>query len=118
MKTEDDDDFNRDQGGRFGKGNPGGGRPAGRHTPSLLAALRRKFQDSEGDDGRSIADDIALEMVQRALNGDAKILTMLWDRLEGPVKQQVENDQIIRIERVNTRPRPTEDDDDGRISTD
>jgi len=51
-------------------------------------------------------------MVQRALNGDAKILTMLWDRLEGPVKQQVENDQVIRIERIDTRPKTTEDDDE------
>jgi|TARA_S200002703_G_C3700820_1_gene215228 hypothetical protein len=112
MTNDDGDEFNRDQRGRFGKGNPGGGRPPGHHTPSLLAALRRRFQDSEGADGRSVADDIALEMVQRALNGDAKILTMLWDRLEGPVKQQVENDQVIRIERIDTRPKTTEDDDE------
>lgn len=112
MTNDDGDEFNRDQRGRFGRGNPGGGRPPGHHTPSLLAALRRRFEDSEGADGRSVADDIALEMVQRALNGDAKILTMLWDRLEGPVKQQVENDQVIRIERVDTRPKTTEDDDE------
>ena len=96
------DDWKRDKSGRFADGTkPGPGRPPGRHTPSLMAALRRRFEESEGQDGRSIADDIAGEMVQRALNGDAKILAMLWDRLEGPVKQQIENDSIITIERID-----------------
>ena len=107
----DSDDYKRDDLGRFGKGTkPGPGRPAGIHTPSLMAALRRRFQESEGDDGRSIADDIARDMVQRALNGDAKILAMIWDRLEGPVKQQIEQDQIIKIERLPSRGQATDDD--------
>lgn len=104
-----DDEYKRDNLGRFGPGNKGGGRPPGRHTPSLLWALKRKLQESEGEDGRSLADDIAQEMIQRALNGDSKILSMLWDRLEGPVKQQIESEQII-IERVDLRPQQDDDD--------
>jgi hypothetical protein len=107
---QQDDDWKRDDQGRFGKGNKGGGRPPGRHTPSLMAALRRKLRESEGDDGRSLADDIAQEMIQRALNGDARILAMMLDRLEGPVKQQIESEQII-IERVDISRRHTDDDD-------
>ena len=107
----EDDDYKRDDLGRFGKGTkPGPGRPAGIHTPSLMAALRRRFQESESADGRSIADDIARDMVQRALNGDAKILAMIWDRLEGPVKQQIEQDQIITIERISTKDTVNDDD--------
>lgn len=105
--TDEQDEWNRDDKGRFGAGNKGGGRPPGRYTPSLLAALKRKLRESEGEDGRSLADDIAQEMIQRALNGDAKVLTMLWDRLEGPVKQQIEQEQVI-IERVDIMP-PSED---------
>jgi len=107
----DSDDYKRDDLGRFGQGTkPGPGRPSGIHTPSLMAALRRRFQESEDGDGRSIADEIAREMVQRALNGDAKILAMLWDRLEGPVKQQIEQDQIITIERISSKGKADDDD--------
>ena len=106
------DGIKRNPRGRFAPGTaPGPGRPPGVHTPSLMAALRRRFEESEGHDGRSIADDIAAEMVQRALNGDSKILAMLWDRLERPVKQQVEQDSVITIERVDV-PRLESDDAD------
>jgi hypothetical protein len=97
-----EDNFRRDEAGRFGKGNPGGpGRPKGSTGFSIKAALDRAISESiREEDGRSILDALARTAIKAAAEGDFRFWKELIDRLDGPIKQQIEQDQTVYIERV------------------
>ena len=99
----DDDEFNRDEKGRFGPGNPGGpGWTKGRRRLSLLASLDRAIEESErAEDGRTVLDALARTAIKAAADGDFRFWKEIIDRLDGPIKQQIEQDQTIFIERVS-----------------
>jgi len=62
-------------------GNPGG-RPAG--TVSLLTELRRQL--SLG----ATAEDVVRDTIEQARNGNGVALKLVWDRIEGPVKESLD----------------------------
>ena len=97
-----DESYNRDEAGRFGKGNQGGpGRPKGSTGFSIKAALDRAIAESmREEDGRSILDALARTAIKAAADGDFRFWKELIDRLDGPIKQQIEQDQIVTIERI------------------
>ena len=101
------DEYNRDEGGRFGPGNKGGpGRKLGTKVPSMKAALERAIIDTlrdEGEDPRSVLDALAQTALHLAREGDFKFWKEIMDRIDGPVTQKVEQDQTIKVERVPTR---------------
>tara|TARA_R110001583_G_scaffold86545_1_gene226033 strand:- start:1137 stop:1487 length:351 start_codon:yes stop_codon:yes gene_type:complete len=109
-----DPDYNRDNGGRFGPGNKGGpGRKPGTKVPSMKAALERAILDTlreEGEEPRTVLDALAQTALVLAKEGDFKFWKEIMDRIDGPVKQHVETEQTVTIERVATKP-PTEEDD-------
>lgn len=98
-----DDEYKRDDSGRFGKGNPGGpGRPKGSGGFSIKAALDRAIAESvREEDGRSILDALARTAIKAAADGDFRFWKELIDRLDGPIKQQIEQDQTVFIERIS-----------------
>ena len=110
--SEHEDDFARDDAGRFALGNKGGpGRPKGSKGFSIKAALDRAIEESfREDDGRSILDALARTAIEAAADGDFRFWKELIDRLDGPVKQQIEQDQTVFIERIS---RQMQGDDDG-----
>lgn len=69
---------------QFKPGNPGGGRPKG---TSITARLRRIVLE---DDGGKVAEALAREITKAALRGDYRFVREVLDRLDGPVKQQIE----------------------------
>lgn len=98
-----DDQYRRDDAGRFGKGNQGGpGRPKGSTGFSIKAALDRAIAESiREEDGRSILDALARTAIKAAAEGDFRFWKELIDRLDGPIKQQIEQDQTVFIERIS-----------------
>tara|TARA_R100000084_G_C4636281_1_gene141169 strand:- start:32 stop:391 length:360 start_codon:yes stop_codon:yes gene_type:complete len=106
-QEETPDDWNRDDGGRFGPGNKGGpGRKPGTKVPSLKAALERAIVETlkgEGQEPRSILDALAQTALTMAKDGDFKFWKEIMDRIDGPVTQKVEQDQTIKVERMPTR---------------
>jgi len=112
--SEPDNEWNRDETGRFGAGNKGGpGRKVGTKVPSMKAALERAILDTlkeEGQEPRTILDALAQTALVLAKEGDFKFWKEIMDRIDGPVKQHVETEQTVTIERIATKP-PTEEDD-------
>lgn len=110
--SDQDDEIERDDRGRFAAGNRGGpGRPKGSRGPSIKAALERAIEESiREEDGRSIVDALARTAIKAAADGDFRFWKEIIDRFDGPVRQEIEQDSVIRIERVAT-PKPLEDDD-------
>lgn len=105
-----DDEFKRDDAGRFGKGNRGGpGRPVGSKGFSIKAAIERAIEESARDDGRSVVDALARVAIKAAADGDFRFWKELIDRIDGPITQTIEQDQTIVIERVS---RPASADDE------
>jgi len=107
------DEEGRDERGRFAPGNPGGpGRPKGSKGFSIKAALDRAIEESfREDDGRSILDALARTAIKAAAEGDFRFWKELIDRLDGPVKQQIEQDQTVWIERVSRQLKESDDAD-------
>lgn len=104
-------DYDRDARGRFAEGNRGGpGRPKGRGTPSLKAALLRAIEESEQPDGRDLTDALVRRAIKAASEGDFRFFKEIFDRLDGPVKQEASIDTTVVVERVSRR--PNKDDDD------
>ena len=105
-------DLERDDRGRFAQGNRGGpGRPKGSRGPSIKAALERAIEESiREEDGRSIVDALARTAIKAAAEGDFRFWKEIIDRFDGPIRQEIEQDQVIRIERVSS-PKPQEDED-------
>ena len=63
-------------------GNPGG-RPKG---TSITARLRKLVEKNEGE----VADALCKAIVKAGLKGDYRFVKEILDRLDGPVKQQIE----------------------------
>jgi len=103
----------RDDRGRFSPGNAGGpGRPKGSKGFSIKAALDRAIEESfREDDGRSILDALARTAIKAAAEGDFRFWKELIDRLDGPIKQQIEQDQTVWIERVSRQAKEQSDGD-------
>ena len=112
--SDESDDLARDERGRFALGNKGGpGRPKGSKGFSIKAALDRAIEESfREDDGRSILDALARTAIKAAAEGDFRFWKELIDRLDGPIKQHVEQDQTIWIERISRAQREIENKDD------
>ena len=117
MTEEADDNYARDSEGKFGPGNKGGpGRKLGTKVPSLKSAIIRRIEESHRDeDGRSLVDALALVAIRLAGEGDFRFWKEIIDRLDGPVKQQIEQDSTVFIERLSRRAKtddePETDDD-------
>lgn len=62
-------------------GNPGGRRPA-----VLSRAVFAKLTDEQ-------AEQIAAELIEKAIAGDLQAISMLWERIEGKVPNKHENGQ-------------------------
>jgi hypothetical protein len=103
-----DDQWKRDESGRFGPGNKGGpGWEKGRPRLSLKIALERAIADSvREEDGRSILDALAATAIKAAAGGDFRFWKEIIDRFDGPIRQQIEQDQTITIERLTRRLTP------------
>lgn len=66
-------------------GNPGG-RPKGQTLTSRL----RKIIDQETKDGKDYGDLVMQVLVKAALKGDMKAMSLLLDRVDGKVIQQIQ----------------------------
>lgn len=74
------------------------GNPKGRpHTKGLLTALRHKVGEI-GLDGRTIEEQLVEVLVQEALRGKHRLpaVEMIFDRLEGRARQQIEVADVTR----------------------
>jgi len=115
------DEYQRDKAGRFGPGNKGGpGRKPGTKVPSLKSAIVRRIEESyREEDGRSLVDALATVALRLAGEGDFRFWKEIIDRLDGPVKQQIEQDSTVFIERMSRRINhdEAEADDDGSVPT-
>ena len=103
MKTESSKsgtgraDSRRDAKGRWKPGctgNPGGG-PRGPSLTMVLRRLAHEIVDFEGMGKVERAEALAAVIWSKALSGDRYFVAMLLDRVDGPVKQVVENAQSI-----------------------
>ena len=81
----------------FEKGKPGGpGRPKGVPNSKtrllrILELVQKKRNPVTGEDEEfSIAEQMDLQLIKKALNGDLKAYEILMDRLEGKAKQSTE----------------------------
>jgi len=108
-----DDEYKRDEAGRFGSGNKGGpGRPKGSKNFSIKAALDRAIEESfREDDGRSILDALARTAIKAAADGDFRFWKEIIDRFDGPIRQQIEQDQTVWIERISRTQQQIEEKD-------
>lgn len=110
-----EDPYNRDEAGRFGSGNPGGpGGVTGRKKFSLKAALERAIEETHNEaTGRTILDALAMSALKAAQEGDFRFWKEILDRFDGPIRQQIEQDQTIFIERISNMKKLAEEDSDG-----
>jgi len=120
--SEDEERPVRDGTGKFVSGNPGGpGRPKGSKGHSIKAALERAIEESiRESDGRSILDALAARAIKAAAEGDFRFWKEIIDRFDGPIKQKIEQDQTVYIERLSRRALTDEEleSEDGSLSTD
>lgn len=94
----------RDDQGRFTTGNPGGpGRPKGSKNFSIKSALEKAIEGTAKENGESILDTLARRALKEAAEGDFRFWKELIDRFDGPVKQQIEQDSTVFIERISRR---------------
>tara|TARA_R100000697_G_C5444277_1_gene195947 strand:+ start:672 stop:1001 length:330 start_codon:yes stop_codon:yes gene_type:complete len=99
------DEWNKDELGRFGPGNKGGpGWTKGKPRLSLKSALTRAVSESmREEDGRSVLDALAATAIKAAAAGDFRFWKEIIDRFDGPIRQQIEQDQTITIERLSRK---------------
>jgi hypothetical protein len=116
MSEEEDknpDEYKRDSRGWFVPGNkPGPGRKKGSTGFSLKRALERAIEKTETEDGRSVLDALAVAAIKAAQQGDFRFWKEIIDRFDGPIRQQIEQDQTVWIERVSRQARQIEHEDD------
>ena len=107
------DEYKRDARGLFVAGNKAGpGRRKGTKGFSLKRALERAIEKTETEDGRSVLDALAVAAIKAAQQGDFRFWKELIDRFDGPIRQQIEQDQTVWIERVSRQARQLEHEDD------
>lgn len=71
--------------GRAGKDGMGG-----KTTKSLLELLKEKVNEIDEETGKSIAELIIDQGLRQAKRGDLKFIELVFDRLEGKPKQQID----------------------------
>ena len=116
QSPSEEPEYDRDgETGKFKPGNKGGpGRPKGSTGPSIKAALVRAIDNAPTrEDGRTVLDGLAQVCLRQAMAGNFQYMSMLLDRLDGPVKQEIVTDSTIVIERVPGVRIDDEDLDDG-----
>lgn len=113
MSEEQEDEYKRDERGWFAPGTKGGpGRPKGKKGFSIKTALEKAIAKTETEDGRSVLDALAVTALKAAQQGDFRFWKELIDRFDGPIRQQIEQDQTVWIERVSRQARQLEHEDD------
>ena len=85
----------RDDKGRFVDGNPGPGRPKG--SVSIVTAIKQRLKDKPEE-----LDDIINGFFSKAKEGDVAAMKVILDRIDGPVKQEVENSGDVTIRVIRT----------------
>jgi hypothetical protein len=113
--SDSEDSYQRDDKGRFVPGTPPGpGRPKGSKSFSLKTALLKVIEDNgnDEDDYSKLLMLLARRAFREAGEGDFKFWKEIMDRLDGPVKQEIQADQTIVIERVSKRIQEDGDDQD------
>ena len=104
------DEYKRDARGLFVAGNKAGpGRRKGTKGFSLKRALERAIEKTETEDGRSVLDALAVAAIKAAQQGDFRFWKEIIDRFDGPIRQQIEQDQTIFIERISRQQRLLEE---------
>ena len=107
------DEYKRDARGLFAPGTKAGpGRKKGSTGFSLKRALERAIEKTETEDGRSVLDALAVAAIKAAQQGDFRFWKEIIDRFDGPIRQQIEQDQTIFIERVSRQQRLLEEQED------
>ena len=117
MIQQKNDEWNRQENGTFGPGNKGGpGRAIGSKFPSLKSALLRAIDETKNEEtGRDIVDALAQTALQLAREGDFRFWKEIIDRLDGPIKQQIEQDSTVFIDRVSRKLPEQEADTNGQV---
>lgn len=111
MSDEDDkpEEYDRDERGRFLVGNRGGpGRPKGEQRFSLKSAIERAIAETEREDGRTVLDALAVTAIRAAQAGDFRFWNAILERIDGPVKQQIQQEQTVWVERITRAVRDSE----------
>lgn len=95
---ESENNPNRDQRGRFRKGNTEGnrwpkgvsGNPSGRvkNAPSIVALLRRALGEKDG--ARTVARAIVDAAIEKAKAGDFRYFQEIVNRIDGKVEDRIE----------------------------
>ena len=99
--SEDPESYDLDKRGRFAAGNKGGpGGKVGQKKFSLKRALERIIEKQEAE-GRDVLDALAVAAIKAAGEGDFRFWKEIIDRFDGPIRQQIEQDQTIFIERIS-----------------
>lgn len=98
------------EGGRFAKGNAGGGRPKGSKNYGGLTTLLKEVlekQTFKTADGREVngAEALVEAALRRAVLKSDTLLEMIFDRVDGKVTQKVENSNIVREVRFTVHKR-------------
>lgn len=111
-QPESDNSYERDDRGRFVEGNRGGpGRPKGEQRWSLKRAIEDAIASTEREDGKTILDSLAVTALRAAQGGDFRFWNAILDRLDGPVKQHIEQEQTVWIERITRAAKTIEGED-------
>lgn len=85
----------------------GWSKPVKGHQRSLQRALNMYL-----DENPDCLEQIVMGMVHRARMGDARVLAMLWDRIDGAVVKKTTNEVDVHIKRYGfAEPRLVSDDD-------
>ena len=114
-ETKKPDEYKRDARGLFAPGTKAGpGRRKGSTGFSLKRALERAIEKTETEDGRSVLDALAVAAIKAAQQGDFRFWKEIIDRFDGPIRQQIEQDQTIFIERISRQQRLIEEQEDNQ----
>ncbi len=85
---------NRDAGGRFRKGNPGGpGNPLAKKVGQLRAALVESVSPEE-------VKEVVARIVELAKGGDVPAMKLLFDRILGPPIQADYEERLATLEQL------------------
>lgn len=71
-----------------------GGRPKG--SVSLVALIKRALEQKL-EKGRTVADAVVAQLLAKALEGDISAIKELLERIDGKVKQEIENTGQLTI---------------------
>ena len=86
----------------------GWSKPVKGHRRSLQRALNQYL-----DENPDCLEQIVMGMVHRARMGDARVLAMLWDRIDGAVVKKTTNEVDVHIKRYGfAEPRLVTDEDE------